>query len=65
MMTTKKRSSKVFKPFSKTILPPNQIYSSKVYTDARKGQHIAGLQEKSQRFITMPSPRDSIEYISD
>ena len=64
-MPTLEKRSRVFKPYAKTIAPPKQIYSSKVHTDAKKGRLIEGLRDKSQRMLTVPSPRDSIEYISD
>ena len=64
-MPTLEKRSRVFKPYAKTIAPPKHIYSSKVHTDAKKGRLIEGLRDKSQRMLTVPSPRDSIEYISD
>ena len=59
LMQNSTQRSRVFKPYSKTIAPPLHIYNSKVHLDAKKGRFIPGLQEKSQRMLTIPSPRES------
>ena len=45
-MPVQKKKSKIFRGYNKTIVPPEQTFSSKMHMDAKKGRFIANLRQR-------------------
>lgn len=45
-MPVQKKKNKIFRGYNKTIMPPEQTFSSKMHIDAKKGRFIANLKQR-------------------
>ena len=50
-----RRKSKIFRAYSKTTMPSEVIYNSKVNVDARKGRYVADLAAHREKSIMLKS----------